>query len=59
MCNIRRLSKAFEWLEECEKAFEQLKEYLTSPLLLSRTIPGESFYLYLAISLTVVSAALI
>jgi hypothetical protein len=53
------LRKAFEWSEECEKTFEQLKEYLSSPPLLSRIIPGEPLYLYLAVSPTVVSAALI
>jgi hypothetical protein len=53
------LRKAFEWLEECEKTFKQLKEYLSSPPLLSQTIPGEPLYLYLAVSPTVVSAVLI
>jgi hypothetical protein len=53
------LRKAFEWTTECEDAFSQLKIYLTSPPLLSRTIPGEVLYLYLAVSPTAVSAALI
>jgi hypothetical protein len=35
------LRKAFEWSDECEEAFSNLKAYLTSPPLLSRTIPGE------------------
>jgi hypothetical protein len=29
------LKKAFKWSEDCEKAFEQLKKYLSSPPLLS------------------------
>ncbi|XP_059446338.1 uncharacterized protein LOC132177877 [Corylus avellana] len=53
------LRKAFEWSEECEQAFEQLKRYLVSPPLLSRAVPGETLYLYLAVSPTAVSAALI
>ncbi|XP_059436575.1 uncharacterized protein LOC132169575 [Corylus avellana] len=53
------LRKAFEWSEECEQAFEQLKTYLVSPPLLSRAVPGETLYLYLAVSPTAVSAALI
>ncbi|XP_059432543.1 uncharacterized protein LOC132165870 [Corylus avellana] len=53
------LRKAFEWSKECEQAFEQLKRYLVSPPLLSRAVPGETLYLYLAVSPTAVSAALI
>ncbi|XP_059436758.1 uncharacterized protein LOC132169816 [Corylus avellana] len=36
------LRKTFEWANECEEAFEQLKEYLMSPPLLSQTIPGSA-----------------
>jgi hypothetical protein len=42
-----------------KEAFEQLKKYLSSTPLLSRTILGEPLYLYLAISPIAVSAALI
>jgi hypothetical protein len=52
------LRKAFEWSNEGEEAFSQLKKYLTSSLL-SRTIPGEILYLYLAVSATKISVALI
>jgi hypothetical protein len=53
------LRKAFEWSEDCEEAFFQLKKYLMSSQLLSRTIPGEVLYLYLAVSPTAINAALI
>jgi ribonuclease HI len=53
------LRKAFEWPDECKESFSQLKKYLTSSTLLSRTVPGEVLYLYLAVSPTVISAALI
>jgi hypothetical protein len=53
------LRKAFEWTGECEEAFSHLKMYLTSPPLLSQTVLGEVLYLYLAVSPTVISAALI
>jgi hypothetical protein len=53
------LRKAFEWSSECEKAFSQLKMYLMSSSLLSRTVPSEVLYLYLAVSPTTISAALI
>ncbi|XP_059629793.1 uncharacterized protein LOC132272716 [Cornus florida] len=53
------LRKAFKWTLECEQAFKELKQCLNSPSLLSRTIPGEELYIYLAISTTAVRSALI
>jgi hypothetical protein len=53
------LRKALEWSDECEEAFSQLKKYMTSSSLLSRTILGEVLYLYLAISPTTISVDLI
>ena len=44
------LRKSFEWTDECQKAFEELKKYLSSPPLLSLSKLGEELYLYLAIS---------
>ena len=41
------------------KAFQDLKAYLTTALLLSPSIPGEELYLYLAVSPHAVSSALI
>uniref|UniRef100_A0A2N9INB9 Uncharacterized protein n=1 Tax=Fagus sylvatica TaxID=28930 RepID=A0A2N9INB9_FAGSY len=53
------LRKAFQWTEECQRAFEELKVYLSSPPLLSPSKTGEELYLYLAISSSAVSSALI
>jgi hypothetical protein len=53
------LRKAFEWSSECEEAFLQLKRYLMSSPLLSRTVPGEVLNLYLTVSPTAISVALI
>ena len=53
------LRKSFEWTDVCQKAFEELKKYLSSPPLLSLSKPGEELYLYLGISQAVVSAALV
>ena len=53
------MRKAFEWSNECEEAFSQLKQYLASTLLLSKTVSEEVLYLYLAVSPTAISAALI
>lgn len=36
----------FEWNEECEKAFQGLKEYLTKPPILMAPILGKQFILY-------------
>ena len=44
------LKKTFEWTDECQKAFQDLKAYLTAAPLLSSSIPGEELYLYLAVS---------
>ena len=56
---FKTLKKAFEWTDECQQAFEELKKYLTEPPLLSPSKQGEELYLYLAVSPTVVSSALI
>uniref|UniRef100_A0A2N9F1B6 Uncharacterized protein n=1 Tax=Fagus sylvatica TaxID=28930 RepID=A0A2N9F1B6_FAGSY len=53
------LRKAFQWTEECQRAFEELKVYLSSPPLLSPSKTGEELYLYLAVSSSAVSSALI
>ena len=51
------LRKAFEWTDKCQKAFQDLKVYLTIAPLLSPSIPSEE--LYLAVSPHAVSSALI
>jgi hypothetical protein len=53
------LKKAFEWTDECQQAFEELKKYLATPPLLSPSKPGEELYLYLAVSPTAISSALL
>ena len=53
------LRKAFQWTEECQKAFEELKVYLSFPPLLSPSQTSEELYLYLAVSASAVSSALI
>ena len=53
------LKKAFEWIGECQRAFEDLKVYLTMAPLLSPSVEGEELYLYLAVTPHAVSSALI
>ncbi|KAI5311613.1 hypothetical protein L3X38_040786 [Prunus dulcis] len=48
-----------KWDEECEVAFQNLKTYLTSPPLLSKPVPGEDLFVYLAVSNSAISSALI
>jgi ribonuclease HI len=56
---FKTLKKAFEWTDECQQAFEELKRYLMEPPLLSPYKQGEELYLYLAVSPTAVSSALV
>ena len=53
------LKKSFEWIAECQQAFEELKAYLSAPPLLSPSQPGEGLFLCIAVSPAAVSAALI
>ncbi|XP_030942035.1 uncharacterized protein LOC115967090 [Quercus lobata] len=56
---FKTLKQAFAWTGECKAAFQELKQYLSSPPLLSPSKEGENLYLYLAVSASAVSAALI
>ncbi|KAL0358136.1 UNVERIFIED_CONTAM: Retrovirus-related Pol polyprotein from transposon opus [Sesamum calycinum] len=38
--------KDFEWTEECQQAFEELKAYLAKLPLLVKSIPGDTLYLH-------------
>lgn len=51
--------KKFEWTEECEKAFQQLKRYLATPPVLAKPVEGDPLFLYIAVSVTAVSGVLI
>ena len=56
---FRVLRKAFEWKDECQQEFEDLKAYLASTSLLSPSKPRKELYLYLIVSPHIVSLALI
>ena len=47
---FRTLKKSFEWTDKCQMTFNDLKAYLSSLPLLSPSMPGEKFYLYLVVS---------
>ena len=56
---FKTLKQAFAWIDECEAAFQELKRYLSNPPLLSPSKEGENLYLYLVVSATAISTALI
>ena len=56
---FKTLKQAFAWTDECKTVFQELKRYLSNPPLLSPSKQRESLYLYLVVSETAVSAALI
>ena len=56
---FKTLKKSSEWIDECQKPFKELKAYLMSPLLLSLSKLDEGLSLYLVVSPTTISSALI
>ena len=51
--------KGFEWTEECALAFQQLKDYLSRPLIMSSPEVDEVLFFYIVVTLHVVSLVLI
>ena len=51
--------KGFEWIEECATAFQQLKDYLTRPPIMSSPEPNEVLFAYIAVAPYAVSLVLI
>lgn len=52
-------SKKFDWSDEFQIAFEEIKKFLSSPLLLSQPIPNEVLYLYLSIGHESIASVLV
>ncbi|KAL5837542.1 hypothetical protein ACOSQ3_014711 [Xanthoceras sorbifolium] len=57
--NILKGNKKFEWTKECEKAFQELKEYMGRAPLLSKPHDSEKITIYLSITQHAISAILI
>ena len=51
--------KGFEWTEECAQAFQQLKEYLSHPPIMSSPEADEVLFAYIVVALHAVSLVLI
>ena len=56
---FKTLKISFEWTNEYQKAFEDLKACLASPPLLSPSKPNEELFLYLAVSPMAINSTLI
>ena len=51
--------KGFEWMEECATAFQQLKDYLARPLIMSSPELDEVLFAYIAVAPYAISLVLI
>ncbi|MDV3201237.1 MAG: RNase H-like domain-containing protein, partial [Sweet potato little leaf phytoplasma] len=56
---LLKKNKDFHWDDHCERAFNELKEYLASPPVLTSPMIGETLYLYLAVGDSGISSVLI
>ena len=56
---ILRRSKDFQWMDECQSTFVDLKNYLSFAPLLGKPNPDEELFLYLSTSSTAMSAILV
>ena len=51
--------KGFEWTEECVLAFQQLKEYLSRPPIMSKPEVNEVLFAYIVVASHAMSLVLI
>ncbi|XP_022851304.1 uncharacterized protein LOC111373062 [Olea europaea var. sylvestris] len=56
---VLRGHNSFEWNDECDLAFQQLKQTLAVPPVLAKPEPGDTLFLYLAVSQNAVSGVLV
>jgi hypothetical protein len=58
---FKLLKKAdkFVWDDEAQKTFEALKESLTTPLVMTPPVPGETLLLYISATTNVVNTVLV
>jgi hypothetical protein len=58
LCLLKKLDK-FQWTQEAQEAFEDLKKYLTTPPTLVAPEPHKNLQLYISTTSNVVSTAII
>ena len=51
--------KEFEWSDECVVAFQQLKQYLSRPLIMSSPVVDEVLFAYIVVAIYAISFVLI
>jgi hypothetical protein len=56
---LLKKSDKFKWTDEADQALEELKTFLTTPLVMVPPAPKETFLLYISASTQVVSAVLV
>jgi hypothetical protein len=56
---LLKAKEKFEWSEEADNAFAELKQFLTSPLVLTAPKEGETLLLYITATNQVVSTAIV
>ena len=57
--NCLKKNDKFQWTEECEKAFTELKAFLAAPPILTKPIPGTPLVIYLAVTDHSISSVLV
>ena len=56
---LLRKNQSIEWKKECRKAFDRIKEYLTSPPILKLSRQGKPLILYLDLDENAIGAMLV
>src|SRR5215469_15178013 len=56
---LLKKGQGFDWSNECEDAFQLIKQLLSQPLVLSRPQKGETLYVYLSINDEAIASVLI
>ncbi|KAI5396702.1 hypothetical protein KIW84_062792 [Lathyrus oleraceus] len=49
MFKLLRKDKSCDWTEDCQKAFDSIKEYLLEPSILSPPVEGRPLIMYLIV----------